>query len=300
MLKTDDVRDITCPNDKGGTRCGGGLAFKGVGVRDAAQEGWLDCARCGARWDVRDGLARLYREAEVRGNDKLMRYFYDALPALHDPAVKLLIPLFQTEGTEDALRDAYMRRIDLASLTPREDGRPLRILEVGAGTGANLARVRRDLPPHLAVELWALDLSEGMLGQLRRRLAREQRGEDYVRVLMADAHALPFDDTSFDRVFHVGGVGGYRDPARALAEMARVARRGTPIVVVDEQLDPARAHSLYHRLMFRAVTFYDPRPHSPREHVPPGALEVIDEQASRFFYCLTFRMPADEGADLAR
>ena len=300
MLKAEDVRGIDCPNERGGARCGGELAFEGVSVREVALEGWLDCARCGARWDVRDGLARVSREAEVRGNDKLMRYFYDGLPALHDPAVKLLIPLFQTEGTEDALRDAYMRRIDLASLTPRADGRPLRILEVGAGTGANLARVRRDLPPGLAVELWTLDLSEGMLGQLRRRLADDQRGEDYVRVLMADAHALPFRDASFDRVFHVGGIGGYRDPSRALAEMARVAVPGTPIVVVDEQLDPSRAHSLYHRLMFRAVTFYDPRPHSPREHVPPGAEGVIDEQASRFFYCLTFRMPAREGADLTR
>jgi hypothetical protein len=76
----------------------------------------------------------------------------------------------------------------------------------------------------------------------------------------------------------------------ALAEMARVARPGTPIVVVDEQLDPGRLHGRFHRAMFRAVTFYDRHPHCPREHLPPGATAVVEEQVSRFFYCLTFEM----------
>ena len=112
-----------------------------------------------------------------------------------------------------------------------------------------------------------------------------------MHLALADGHDLPFPDASFDRVYNVGGIGTYRDPGRALAEMARVARPDTPIVVVDEQLDPDRAHSLYHRLMFRALTLYDPAPRCPRAHVPPDAVNVAEEQASRFYYCLTFRMP---------
>jgi ubiquinone/menaquinone biosynthesis C-methylase UbiE len=108
---------------------------------------------------------------------------------------------------------------------------------------------------------------------------------------MADAHALPFPDHSFDRVFEIGGLNGYRDPRLALAEMARVARPGTPIVVVDEQLD-GRARSLRDRLAFRLLTFYTRDAHSPRELLPPGAEGVLDEQITRFYFCLTFRTPA--------
>jgi len=277
----DELRLLRCPS----ARCGAEL-------RDAAAD--LACDRCGARWPVRDGLPRLYREELVRGNDRLLRFIYDRFAALHDLSVKVLIPLFQTEGTERALRDAYVRRMALDAIRPHADGTPVRILEVGAGTGANLALVRDALPPGLAVEYWVMDLSAAMLGELRRRVARDPAvvpGGGRVRAVMADAHALPYADASFDRVFHIGGIGGYRDPAAALAEMARVARPGTPIVVVDEQLDPARSHTLYHRATFRAVTFYDRDPHCPREHVPAGAVDVVEEAASRFFYCLSFRMP---------
>ena len=112
-----------------------------------------------------------------------------------------------------------------------------------------------------------------------------------MHLLAADAHALPFADASFDRVFHVGGIGGYGDPRLGLAEMARVARPDTPIVVVDEQLDPGSRRSPFHRLVFRALTFYTAAPGSPLALLPPGASAVVPEQVSRYYYCLTFRMP---------
>jgi len=109
-------------------------------------------------------------------------------------------------------------------------------------------------------------------------------------LLLADAHTLPFRDGTFDRVLHVGGINGYGDRARGLAEMARVARRGTPIVVVDEELDPHRTHSLYNRLAFKAITLYDQDPRAPRELVPPGTTAVEVSPVSRFYYCLRFSL----------
>jgi ubiquinone/menaquinone biosynthesis C-methylase UbiE len=128
-----------------------------------------------------------------------------------------------------------------------------------------------------------------MLKECRRRVARQQHAG--LRLLLADGHALPFPDESFDRVLNIGGVGGYRDPATALAEMARVAVRGTPIVVVDEQLDRSRKQGLLYRAAFRALTFYASNPRSPRALLPAGARDVVDEQPARCYYCLTFRMP---------
>jgi ubiquinone/menaquinone biosynthesis C-methylase UbiE/uncharacterized protein YbaR (Trm112 family) len=291
-LRPSEATALACPT------CRGRLALEGAAAQvldgDRIERGRLGCRTCGARWPIEGGLPRLFREDEVRGNDRLLRLFYDHLPRLHDPVVRLTLPLFQTgrldEGTEAEMRQGYLRRIELDGLCARDDGRPPRILEVGIGTGANLMLVRAALPPAIArrVEIWGVDLSRGMLGVLLRRLARAP--DPALRLLMADAHALPFDDASFDRVFHVGALGSFRDPARALAEMARVARPGTPIVAVDEQLDPSRRHGRATRAAFRLVTFYERRPHAPVEALPDGAFDVLAEQVSPFFYCLRFRI----------
>ncbi len=265
---------IVCPT------CRGGLSHIG---------GMLRCRQCAASWPIEDGLPRLFRESAVRGTDRLMRVFYDGLPSLHDPLTRHLLPILEAGGSEAALRDGYMKRIDLASLAPSADGRSLRILEIGVGAGANLPLVQRDLPPGIAAEIWGLDLSVGMLRQCQHRL-RSWTGPP-VHLLVGDAHALPFADGAFDRVFHVGAMGSFRDGRRVLAEMTRVAAPGTPIVVVDEQLDPVREHGLLHRAAFRLLTFYDASPHCPIELLPPGVTDVLEEAISRFYYCLRFRSP---------
>jgi len=272
--------------------CRGRLEFTGSLAGDHLDAGVFRCASCARAWPVRDGLPRLVDERGVRRADRFMRILYDRLAPLHDPITRALFPPLQ--GTsEAATRDGYMRRLALGGLRPSEDGAPRRVLEVGVGSGANLKLLDRDLPPDLDVELWGLDLSDGMLARCRRVLAR-QPGRT-MRLLVADAHALPFPDASFDRVFHVGGIGGYGNPRLALTEMARVARPETPIVVVDEQLDPARRDSLFHRLVFRALTFYTTKAESPVADLPAGATGVVSEQVSRYYYCLTFRMRRHDG-----
>jgi ubiquinone/menaquinone biosynthesis C-methylase UbiE/uncharacterized protein YbaR (Trm112 family) len=280
-LRRDDARLLVCPS------CRGPLATEGVRGCDHLVNGWISCIGCRSKWPVRDGLARLFRDDAVRGPDRLLRRLYDSLAAWHDPATALLMPLLQGT-TESAARDRILARLDLAGLERRKDGRAPRILEVGIGAGANLPLFRRDIPAGLDAEIWGVDLSDGMLAECKKRIARERHD---VRLVMADAHALPFPSNSFDRVIDVGGIGGYCDPGQALAEMVRVARPGAPIVVVDEQLDPSRARSLLHRAAFRALTFYADDPHCPRELVPAGATDVVEEQISAYYYCLSFRAP---------
>ncbi|QDE65938.1 hypothetical protein BHS09_02365 [Myxococcus xanthus] len=72
-----------------------------------------------------------------------------------------------------------------------------------------------------------MELSDCLLKRCRRRM---RRGDSDVRLMMADTHALPFPDWSFEQALHVGGMEGYRESATALAEMAQVARLGTPLV----------------------------------------------------------------------
>jgi ubiquinone/menaquinone biosynthesis C-methylase UbiE/uncharacterized protein YbaR (Trm112 family) len=281
-MNVQDVAWLACPD------CHGPLVWQGMTSGGHLGEGRLDCGSCAARWPVQEDLPRLYHEERVRGPDRVLRTLYDGLPSLHDPLTAWLTPLLQ--GTTEArVREGYLRRLELSALRPRPDGQPVRILEIGVGAGANLPLLERELPRGLDYEVWGVDLSRGMLALCQRRITRA--GHRGVRLLMADAHALPFPAHFFDRVFEIGGAGGYRDPRRALAEMARVARPGTPIVVVDEQLESGRAHSLPTRAAFRLLTFYTRDPHCPTELLPPRATGVLAEQLSRFYYCLTFRMP---------
>jgi ubiquinone/menaquinone biosynthesis C-methylase UbiE len=188
------------------------------------------------------------------------------------------------------MRRAYHAAVDWGGLRPHPDGAPVRVLDVGIGTGSDLPWIRAALPPGLPVEVWGVDLSAGMLAICRRRLRHTP--DPSVRLLLADVHALPFPDATFDRVLHVGALNSFRDPAAALAEMARVARPGAPIVIVDERLDPDGAHTLAHRAAFRLVCFYRPYPPDPRGLLPAGATDVVVEQIGRFFFCMRFSRPA--------
>ncbi len=242
----------------------------------------LRCAGCGGAWPVDAGVPHLLDDHEVRGFEGIIRHVYDWIAPWHDLGVRWALPLVMGVS-EAAARETYIRRLELDRL---DQGAP-RIIDIGIGGGAGLPALLRALPRPSDVEFWGLDYSTGMLAQCQRRVARWT--SPAVHLLLGDAHTLPFPDASFDRVLHVGGIGTYRDPRRALAEMARVAKPGTPIVVVDEQLDPEAARSWCRWLAFRALTLYDPHPHAPREHVPAGSTDVRVEQAGPFFYCLSFR-----------
>jgi len=276
----DDVASLACPS------CQCALTFSGKAEGGVLQEGQLTCKKK-HRWPVRDGLLGLVDEAAVRGPDSLFRMAYDRFAPLHDLAVDYLLPVLQGSSTRDA-RASYMKRIGMAGIVAG-DGERVRVLDVGAGSGANFRLLEEDVAPHLRVDLWGVDLSEGMLREAQRNL-RYSPGRR-VRLLRADAHALPFPDDSFDRVFHVGGIGSFRDPAKALADMARVARPRTPIVVVDEQLDTANPLPLLRRLAYRGITFGQKDPRAPVKKLPANAMNVRVDQISPFYYCLSFRMP---------
>jgi ubiquinone/menaquinone biosynthesis C-methylase UbiE len=94
------------------------------------------------------------------------------------------------------------------------------VLEVAVGTGLNLPFYPE------GVSLTGIDLSERMLG-----LARE-RGRP-VTLKQADAHALPFDDGSFDTVVCTFGLCAIPDVDKAVAEMVRVLRPGGRLILVD-------------------------------------------------------------------
>lgn len=98
------------------------------------------------------------------------------------------------------------------------------VLEVGVGTGRNLEHY----PP--GIELTGIDVSERMLDRARRRAARLG---SRVRLTRADVQALPFPDGSFDTVAATCVFCSVADPARGLAEVARVVRPDGQVLLLE-------------------------------------------------------------------
>ena len=289
-LTSDDVPVLRCPI----AGCKGQLAFDGslgAPLDEGGHPllgGTLDCLACKRRWPVSWGYPDLIEPGSVTGSDWLLRPIYDFIAPSHDAGVNCVLPLLQYPDPKGA-RERYIEPMQLKELAPQ--AAPIRILEVGIGAGANLPLLHQHLPLDLPVEIWGLDFSAGMLLQCAWR-TEWWYSVPRVRLVLGDAHKLPFQDNQFDRVFHVGAINGYRDPRLALSEMARVAKPRTPIVVVDEELDPEGEHALWHRIAFDALTWFDSNPRAPRDLVPEECRASVKvTRVSRFYYCLTFSKP---------
>jgi ubiquinone/menaquinone biosynthesis C-methylase UbiE len=138
--------------------------------------------------------------------------------------------------------DSFMRRTERACLGPwrRDLLSPLSgsVLEIGAGTGANLPYY----PPSLE-RLVVTENDEHMLRHLRPAAEGERRRLGSVEVKAASADNLPFADESFDAVVSTLVLCTVPDPKRALAEVRRVLRPGGRFVFLEHVVGNANEPS---------------------------------------------------------
>ena len=90
------------------------------------------------------------------------------------------------------------------------------VLEIGGGTGANLALY--------GAAVTSLTVTEPDPSMLRRLEAHARERMPSARILRAPAEDLPFDDGSFDAVVSTLVLCGVDDQPRALREIRRVLR----------------------------------------------------------------------------
>ncbi len=124
-------------------------------------------------------------------------------------------------------------------ITDRLEPQGGRVLEVSIGPGVNLPYLvgRPDVG-----EIYGLDISLGQLNRCREYVAHQ--GWD-IQLQLGNAEQLPYQDNTFDGVFHVGGINFFNDKKKAIEEMIRVAKPGTRILICDENEKGAQAYERF-------------------------------------------------------
>jgi ubiquinone/menaquinone biosynthesis C-methylase UbiE len=142
------------------------------------------------------------------GGLRRVRRFYDMSARTYD----------QWLGVYERVMGTAERRPHLLS---RARGRTL---EVGVGTGRNIAHYPAD------TDLTGVDISRAMLQIARKRATRLGRA---IELRIGDAQNLDFQDGSFDTVAAILFLSAVPDQHRAISEIRRVLRPGGRLLILD-------------------------------------------------------------------
>jgi ubiquinone/menaquinone biosynthesis C-methylase UbiE len=102
---------------------------------------------------------------------------------------------------------------------------PLRVLDVGCGSGALLRQMNARLPN--ALELVGVDPAIEMV-----RIAQD-RAEGIEQFVQANAEQLPFEDDHFDLIVSTSSFDHWRDQLRGITEVERVLHPSGRFVLAD-------------------------------------------------------------------
>lgn len=218
------------------------LADAGLVVRQR-EGGWVFLRLAGG--DAVDALLALVdRWPTSAAEQAAMARDRTGLEAVRDERAAAARRYFADHAAEwDAIRARHVAEAEVeAALLRLVQDRPLgHLLDVGTGTG----RMAEIFAP-LAREITALDRSPEMLRIARAKLADRGIAVDLVQ---GDFAALPLAPHSVDTIVMHQVLHFAHEPARAIAEAARVLRPGGQLLIVDfaphdqEDLRSCAAHA---------------------------------------------------------
>ena len=225
----------------------------------------------GRRYPIRDGIPVFLQE--VTGPNRKYQAMYDRLAPGYDIAERL----YYWVTRKPNYRLEYIHEMEMAA--------GARVLEVSVGTGGNLGYLRPD------IEFLGLDLSWHVASMPPQREALAAQCPTFPGRSRATAVPRRNLRLRFSRRRHQ--LLQFSDKARAIAEMVRVAKPGTKIVIVDET--EKVVSEMYLKIPVTRSYFADrdEAVSCPIDLVPGEMGEIRARQfGDGKLYCLTFRKPA--------
>jgi ubiquinone/menaquinone biosynthesis C-methylase UbiE len=243
-------------------------------VSGELDEGTLACEK-GHTWNVSKGIPSLVYPP-MSDEDAKWIAEYDEMAEVYDERVKLYDEWLDI--------DIMKERQQMAQFIPIEG--PVKIIDVSIGTGANFMALTKNYEGKMGrFNLHGLDLSTGMLDVSRRKAKQNNLTLSLVH---GSVFNIPYVDSFFDIVIHVGGINTFSDIPGALNEMLRIVKPEGTVVVVDEGLSPQARKSERGKKIIEANSLFAATP--PLEHLPDKAKDVeITYVMNDTFYQIIFR-----------
>lgn len=226
----------------------------------------------GQSFPIRQGIPVILDSAHTPWHSRRQRWLYDGYALVYDQLMDWSEKLHSS--SEASIRREYIAQLPISVGD--------KVLECATGTASNLLH----LPS--TGEYYAQDLSWQMLVRAQRKLIDAGRTAE---LFQGDGAYLPFRDQSFDLVFQMGALQFYADPFRGVSEMARVAKPGVKVFIIDEVEGAIRllrrlpAHAKHAKAASMAVNAISVL-------VPPSMQQVNTKMLpGRDFYVLSFTKP---------
>ncbi len=186
----------------------------------------------------------LMRGESVRKSRSCLRLFYNILGVfvLYQAVLRLVRKYWQFPAPAFIgrfLDSDYRRTLQPPQpIVARSGAQPgMKALEIGCGSGAYTTFFARAVGPE--GEVAALDIQPGMLAQLAAKLARPENQDIHnITLHEANAHALPFENATFDLVYMITVFQEIPERDRTLAEVLRVLKPGGLLAITEWVFDP--------------------------------------------------------------
>ncbi len=267
-MKRTTVELLACPV------CHGSLVYDGP-ESGLLLAGRLICRGCRREYPLEGGIPLFIQPEALTGLNRRLSRVYDWASWFYRLFSKIA---FWYIGMDE---ETGRREV-----TDRLEPRGGRVLEVSIGPGVNLPYLvgRPDVGG-----VFGLDISHGQLRRCRSYASR--KGWD-VELFLGNAEQLPFEDETFDGLFHVGGINFFNDKQAAIHEMIRVSRPGARILIADETEKGAQAYEKFIPDFKKSIGDRRETIVAPVELVPAEMLERrVFEVWKGWMYCIEFRKP---------
>lgn len=214
--------NLCCPS------CRGDLLERSVTVPGEMKTGQVICRKCGRIYGNNGAYIDFLNDQGLVYKNRREKFFRSVSARFYTPLTNMM---FIVCGGAKSARNEVMSRLKV------RDGDT--VLETGIGYGENLPWLVRRFRN---LRLYGLDIQREMMSHCVSNLNRWKINAELAR---ADAQSLPYRDSVFDVVFHLGAINLFEDKGKAINEMIRVARPGTHIVIADESEKAGRLFNIF-------------------------------------------------------